>query len=598
MIAIQCSQCGKKYNAPDRYAGKAVKCPQCGGAIPVPAAASESYASPLMANLLDEELTSGPVIAVAAPQPAPTRVTARPEKERFVDNEKTRKTLEGISYMFIGVAALIIAPAMAPGWWIHSDFLAENGYLLAALCGIGAGICQGHVYGPRYYFIYIIGMLFGAILTVVIMSSFLNHVRVINCPRFILLFITIIGAAPGFILARTLKKIQDFVYPPSEEELARHRQIDLARKAERKEYSTYSARETGYRSGLIFLCLLSIIPPIGFILSLLVYAGNESGSRARRAGIIGMVLSIVVFIAYVCIYFYVDSLAAKPPRNPAPVVPIFNMPALAPPAADNHRAQPPADPPAMQKEPEDIPPRDAKPAEPRQPVPAKLENPPPIPADLLRMLKKARPAKPADDLDALARQLQWGDGFERKNALDELLTVDVKKAPKDVVKSVAKGMKQIAFDEQASPWDRRKAIEGMVKWGGAYSVPVLIELLQSSDDPQVHEACFQAFSIHKDPRAIEPVAKLYLTNFFDESAGKCLAVYGSDAEPAVLKYFPPTEYPMVVRGINFMKKYGTKKSIQPLLSLRRYPGFFAVSDKVADAVNTIQQREKDRQKKK
>lgn len=35
-IPIQCGQCGKRYQAPDAFAGRSVKCKDCGAAIPVP----------------------------------------------------------------------------------------------------------------------------------------------------------------------------------------------------------------------------------------------------------------------------------------------------------------------------------------------------------------------------------------------------------------------------------------------------------------------------------------------------------------------------------------------------------------------------------
>ena len=69
-ITAQCGSCNKKFKANDKLAGKRVKCPQCGGAITIPATPpAESPGS--MAGLLDEE--SVPAKPVAKPKPKPTQ---------------------------------------------------------------------------------------------------------------------------------------------------------------------------------------------------------------------------------------------------------------------------------------------------------------------------------------------------------------------------------------------------------------------------------------------------------------------------------------------------------------------------------------------
>jgi len=66
-IAVACGQCGKRYAAPEELAGKRLKCPQCGATVDVPVGevnieSSAPWRDPL-ADLLDEELTSGPALS-------------------------------------------------------------------------------------------------------------------------------------------------------------------------------------------------------------------------------------------------------------------------------------------------------------------------------------------------------------------------------------------------------------------------------------------------------------------------------------------------------------------------------------------------------
>ena len=49
-IEFQCPQCHRRFRVPEKYAGKRVKCPNCGGAIGMPAAGRPSAEEPLPAE--------------------------------------------------------------------------------------------------------------------------------------------------------------------------------------------------------------------------------------------------------------------------------------------------------------------------------------------------------------------------------------------------------------------------------------------------------------------------------------------------------------------------------------------------------------------
>lgn len=57
-ITVQCAKCGKRLKAPDSVAGKRVKCPGCGGAVAVPAAAP-APGSNLLDDLGENDLLGG-----------------------------------------------------------------------------------------------------------------------------------------------------------------------------------------------------------------------------------------------------------------------------------------------------------------------------------------------------------------------------------------------------------------------------------------------------------------------------------------------------------------------------------------------------------
>ena len=72
-IAAQCGSCQKRFKAPDKLAGKKVKCPQCGGviAIPVPQPPKE-----------DAGDRSGLAEPPQAPAPTPAKPKSEPEPAR------------------------------------------------------------------------------------------------------------------------------------------------------------------------------------------------------------------------------------------------------------------------------------------------------------------------------------------------------------------------------------------------------------------------------------------------------------------------------------------------------------------------------------
>lgn len=69
-IEVCCGVCAKRFAAPERLAGKRVKCPVCGGAIDVPALEPlDALADDPLAGFSEQDLTAGPALAGLTPPP-------------------------------------------------------------------------------------------------------------------------------------------------------------------------------------------------------------------------------------------------------------------------------------------------------------------------------------------------------------------------------------------------------------------------------------------------------------------------------------------------------------------------------------------------
>jgi hypothetical protein len=432
------------------------------------------------------------------------------------------KLLEVLTGVLLVLPIGILAPMMTPGWGFggHS-VLPGFAYLVTAVMGLLAGFCYSHIYGPRYYLVYMSGMFVAALGGLTLNSLILSKTDVVF--KFVLVISTLVGVAPGFFLSRFLKKIQDAIFPPSQAELARHRLIDEDRKRE-AQYRRPSVDDIKgklkYRSTVMVLFLLSIIPPLGFLASLLVYKGSPSG-YGRRVAFNGMCLSVVILAVYGLIYYYVISMGSgNEAEKVGDKIASFN----------------------------EIKPDSARPSG-AGPKAGRVDS---------------------NDLNSLVDMVQHGGEGQKSIALTNLVhRVDPKAASPQDVKTVAKLMKQLAFDKHEEWSTRSTAVEGMVKWGGRFSAPLLVQLLDDKED-FVRQTSYQQLAIVKDPSALETVVKRYAADESNNQAGDCLESCGADAEPAVLKYLPDADQPGIKRLLEYLDRHGTAKSIEPLRSLRAH----------------------------
>lgn len=172
---------------------------------------------------------------------------------------------------------------------------------------------------------------------------------------------------------------------------------------------------------------------------------------------------------------------------------------------------------------------------------------------------KPDPSDP-DYYDKLAENVVSGDFVERREALESLLKVspsDVESA--ETRKKIARAFKEAVFDSD-SHFDRDKAIRGMVKWGGKFCVPYLLELLE--EEHSFHkDAILKALGNLQDERAAAPVAALLGDWHNHDKAKACLKRLGPVAEDAVIAVAPSPDPKVCIAAIEILAEIGTKKSV-------------------------------------
>lgn len=153
-----------------------------------------------------------------------------------------------------------------------------------------------------------------------------------------------------------------------------------------------------------------------------------------------------------------------------------------------------------------------------------------------------------------------------KLAAAELMLVDPFTVPDTALRAkVAKGYKRLAFE---SSFSADLGVRGMYRWGGDYSIPYMVELLEL-EKFSGSEAIYAVLSESSDPRASEAIAAR-LGNFFDrERAWAALKRMGPNAEPGLILAVASSNTDVSVGSIRLLSRYGTEKSLNILAQAQR-----------------------------
>ena len=178
--------------------------------------------------------------------------------------------------------------------------------------------------------------------------------------------------------------------------------------------------------------------------------------------------------------------------------------------------------------------------------------------DRRQALKGPGPVRPSD-YAMLADLMTTGDVFEKRDAAKRLLTVDPKSVDdKAIRKQIAQGYRTMLRENEHGP-SHKAALQGLVHWGGKYSAPILISLLDG-DKMSTDSALFQALVDTKTPEAAEALARK-LGNFFShDEAVAALRQIGPIAEPALIELAPSNDPKISLAAIALLGDVGTSES--------------------------------------
>ena len=159
------------------------------------------------------------------------------------------------------------------------------------------------------------------------------------------------------------------------------------------------------------------------------------------------------------------------------------------------------------------------------------------------------------------------DNLVYKNqAIDALLKADPASASPEAKKKVARAFKALAEDNDT--FDRQKAVRGLVKWAGTYSVPILLKMLNSGN-PFDEEAVLRALAELKDARGAPALAKRLKDFRLKEVARDGLVAMGSGAEDAVLALANTDDADLYNTVIALLGDVGTEKCLDVLRQARK-----------------------------
>ena len=103
---IQCSLCGKKYKLPEKYAGRKLKCKECGDLLPVPQ--KQTSDTDAFMNALDAAVDEEPDYQQGDGRGLPPRaVGSRKKRKKERSEEKPRLTAQKV-YLVQGLVAGLI----------------------------------------------------------------------------------------------------------------------------------------------------------------------------------------------------------------------------------------------------------------------------------------------------------------------------------------------------------------------------------------------------------------------------------------------------------------------------------------------------------
>jgi hypothetical protein len=175
--------------------------------------------------------------------------------------------------------------------------------------------------------------------------------------------------------------------------------------------------------------------------------------------------------------------------------------------------------------------------------------------------------KAPDFYDKLAERINSAEGANSERAIDALLQTAPSSVSPEITKKIARAFKQLA--ESKSP-AAKKGIKGLIVWGGKYSGPVLLKLLerpQAADEEQLIEALAQ---IKHPPAAAAIAARLGSFDLY-QCAFTALQEMGSEAEDALMAAAPSQNPQIALAAVELLGLCGNQKCLPVLNKVLAHP---------------------------
>jgi hypothetical protein len=216
--------------------------------------------------------------------------------------------------------------------------------------------------------------------------------------------------------------------------------------------------------------------------------------------------------------------------------------------------------------------------------------PPPDDEELLKVVGRWLPDASDKDYHKHLSQLMWNAEKLKVNgaAVDALLSLsDISQMDKEVRKQVARNFRAIAMEDSIADG---RAVDGLVLYGGKFSVPVLVELLDRPGG-RIDREITAALAKLKDPRGAIALAERLANDGDREAALEALREMGPVAEDPLMKAASSDDTRVVRQVIAVLSEMGTRKSYPTLRRLMRQKDE-EISNAAKNALATIVYREK------
>jgi hypothetical protein len=175
-----------------------------------------------------------------------------------------------------------------------------------------------------------------------------------------------------------------------------------------------------------------------------------------------------------------------------------------------------------------------------------------------------------------------------EKAIDALLEIRPTDIPdKAIRQKIARNFRELAKDGGRGR-NVGKAIQGLALYGGKYSVPILIEILET-EKLKASDELFDALGAFPDPRAAEALSQRLNDPFNSEGAIRAMRQMGPVAEDALIKVAPSDDAKTSLEAVKLLGQIGTTKSTVLLTKAARSPNQ-EVSEAAKAAIKAIRER--------